>query len=75
MTKITAETGRLDVLVNNAGHHEDSLLGTMTEASWRNVLASNLDAVFHGCQAALPAMIPVTCVPWLCSSAASEREP
>ena len=54
---ILAEHQRIDVLVNNAGHHEDSLLGTMTEEAWRGVLASNLDAVFHGCQAVLPAMI------------------
>jgi 3-oxoacyl-[acyl-carrier protein] reductase len=54
---ITQETSRLDVLVNNAGHHEDSLLATMNESSWRNVMASNLDAVFHGCQAVLPTMI------------------
>jgi 3-oxoacyl-[acyl-carrier protein] reductase len=54
---IMKEHSRLDVLVNNAGHHEDALLATMTADAWCNVLSSNLDAVFHGCQAALPAMI------------------
>jgi 3-oxoacyl-[acyl-carrier protein] reductase len=49
--------GRLDVLVNNAGRHEDSLLATMSPAAWSGVLAANLDAVFHGCQAVLPTMI------------------
>ena len=48
---------RLDVLVNNAGGHEDALLATMPPDSWRRVLATNLDGVFHGCQAVLPAMI------------------
>jgi len=48
---------RLDVLVNNAGHHEDALLGTMPRASWDGVIDSNLNSVFHGCQAVLPAMI------------------
>ncbi len=48
---------RLDVLVNNAGSHEDALLATMPADSWRRVLATNLDGVFHGCQAVLPAMI------------------
>jgi len=48
---------RIDVLVNNAGSHEDALLATMPVDSWRRVLAANLDGVFHGCQAVLPAMI------------------
>ncbi len=48
---------RLDVLVNNAGSHEDALLATMPADSWRRVLATNLDGVFHGCQTVLPAMI------------------
>ena len=48
---------RLDVLVNNAGIHEDALLGTMPAGSWDRVLATNLDSVFHGCQAVLPTMI------------------
>lgn len=48
---------RLDALVNNAGSHEDALLATMQADSWRRVLATNLDGVFHGCQAVLPTMI------------------
>jgi 3-oxoacyl-[acyl-carrier protein] reductase len=55
--EILKPSGRLDVLVNNAGKHEDALLGNMTVESWRNILAVNLDAVFHGCQAVLPTMI------------------
>lgn len=48
---------RLDVLVNNAGTHDDALLATMTPETWREVLSVNLDGVFHGCQAVLPTMI------------------
>ncbi len=55
--EILAHHQRLDVLVNNAGSHEDALLATMPPDSWRRILATNLDGVFHGCQAVLPAMI------------------
>jgi 3-oxoacyl-[acyl-carrier protein] reductase len=48
---------QLDVLVNNAGIHEDALLGSMPVGAWDRVLATNLDSVFYGCQAVLPAMI------------------
>ena len=57
VTEILSLHGRLDVLVNNAGRHEDALLGQMDPASWSRVLAVNLDSVFHGSQAVLPAMI------------------
>jgi 3-oxoacyl-[acyl-carrier protein] reductase len=55
--EILARDQRIDVLVNNAGSHEDSLLATMPPDSWRRVLATNLDGVFHGCQVVLLAMI------------------
>jgi len=54
---ILAEQKRLDVLVNNAGHHADSLLATMPREAWDGVMASNLHSVFHGCQAVMPTMI------------------
>lgn len=49
--------GTLDVLVNNAGFHEDALLANMKTDQWLRVLEGNLSAVFHGCQAALPVMM------------------
>jgi 3-oxoacyl-[acyl-carrier protein] reductase len=55
--QILEQHKRLDVLVNNAGRHEDSLLAMMKPDSWKRVLATNLDGVFYGCQAVLPAMI------------------
>ena len=55
--EILARHSRIDVLVNNAGSHEDSLLANMPLDSWKRVLATNLDGVFHGCQAVLPAMM------------------
>jgi 3-oxoacyl-[acyl-carrier protein] reductase len=54
---ILAAHSRLDVLVNNAGTYDDALLAQMRPESWRDVLAVNLDGVFHGCQAVMPAMI------------------
>lgn len=57
VSRIVAKSRRLDVLVNNAGSHQDSLLANMTPAAWQQVLAANLDSVFYGCQAVLPTMI------------------
>ncbi|HLH52231.1 MAG TPA: 3-oxoacyl-ACP reductase FabG [Verrucomicrobiae bacterium] len=54
---ILARHQRVDVLINNAGKHSDSLLGTMSQKAWDEVLQTNLTAAFHGCQAVLPAMI------------------
>ncbi len=54
---ITRATGRVDVLVNNAGHHEDALLATMTDAQWNDVLQSNLSGTFLGCRAVARVMI------------------
>lgn len=55
--RVLKERERIDVLVNNAGHHQDHLLATMPLDSWEAVRAANLDGVFHGCQAVLPAMV------------------
>jgi 3-oxoacyl-[acyl-carrier protein] reductase len=57
LTEILARHGRIDVLVNNAGTHEDALLCTMPLPAWDRILATNLDGVFHGCRAVLPTMI------------------
>jgi 3-oxoacyl-[acyl-carrier protein] reductase len=57
VANLLARHQRIDVLVNNAGVHEDGLLATLPVESWRRVVAANLDSVFHGCQAVLPTMI------------------
>lgn len=49
--------GRIDVLVNNAGQHKDSLLANMPATAWHDVISSNLDATFHGCRAVVTPMM------------------
>lgn len=51
------QTGGVDVLVNNAGFHEDALLANMNAGQWSRVLEGNLSSVFHGCQAVMPGMM------------------
>ncbi len=57
VTRVLAEHKRIDVLINNAGKNQDGLLANLTGEAWDTVLAINLNATFHGCQAVLPAMI------------------
>lgn len=57
LTEIEAKAGAPGVLINNAGFHEDALLANMSPDQWSRVLDANLNAVFHGCQAVLPAMM------------------
>lgn len=57
VSAITDKYGRLDVLINNAGGNEDTLLANMPLAAWTSVRAINLDGVFHGCQAVMHTMV------------------
>lgn len=49
--------GRLDVLYNNAAVQMSGRLVECTEADWDLTIATNLDAVFWACRAALPVML------------------
>jgi meso-butanediol dehydrogenase / (S,S)-butanediol dehydrogenase / diacetyl reductase len=49
--------GRLDVLYNNAAVQMSGRLVDCTVEDWDHTIATNLDAVFWACRAALPAML------------------
>jgi 3-oxoacyl-[acyl-carrier protein] reductase len=49
--------GRVDVLYNNAAVQMSGRLVECTEDDWDHTIATNLNAVFWACRAALPIMI------------------
>ncbi len=53
---VLSETGRLDVLVNNASTFYPTPLGSVTEENWLDLIDSNLKAPLFLSQAALPAL-------------------
>jgi 3-oxoacyl-[acyl-carrier protein] reductase len=55
--RILDETGRIDVLVNNAGITRDSLIPRMREDVWDSVIDINLKAVFRCIQLVSKAMM------------------
>ncbi|MCF7676235.1 MAG: SDR family oxidoreductase [Akkermansiaceae bacterium] len=57
VARVLSNSGRLEVLVNNAGYYRDSLLATMPLEDWHAVLATNLTGTFLGCRAAVRPMM------------------
>lgn len=55
--RIISEHGSLDALVNNAGIRRDVLAYNMTDENWRDVLGTNLDAVFAVIRSVIPHMM------------------
>ncbi len=49
--RLIEEAGALDILVNNAGLTRDGLLARMSDDDWREVIETNLSAVFYTCRA------------------------
>jgi NAD(P)-dependent dehydrogenase (short-subunit alcohol dehydrogenase family) len=49
--------GPIAILVNNAGAATGAPFAAVTETLWRDMLAVNLDGMFHCCQAALPDLL------------------
>ncbi len=58
VARIEAEHGAIDILVNNAGLTRRMPLQDMPQATWREVMDTNLDAVFFVGQAVARCMIP-----------------
>lgn len=57
MVSATVEAfGQVDLLLNNAGTYPHENFEDITEKSWRMVMATNLDGVFHCSQAVVPVM-------------------
>jgi 3-oxoacyl-[acyl-carrier protein] reductase len=50
MDAASAESGSIDVLVNNAGIIRDAYLAMMSEKDWSDVIEGNLYPLFHCCK-------------------------
>lgn len=55
--QILAETGRIDLLVNNAAVSYIGLLTDMTLPDWDSLLRTNLTSVFNTCRLIVPGMV------------------
>ena len=57
VANLFAQIDLLDVLINNAGISYVGLLHEMSVADWREVMSTNLDALFYTCRYAIPLML------------------
>jgi 3-oxoacyl-[acyl-carrier protein] reductase len=57
----SAESGHIDVLVNNAGIIRDCYLAMMSEDDWEAVIRSNINPLFHCCKWGLRKMMGRRC--------------
>lgn len=57
VARLFAQIDSLDVLVNNAGISYVGLLHEMSVADWREVMSTNLDALFYTCRHVIPLML------------------
>jgi 2-hydroxycyclohexanecarboxyl-CoA dehydrogenase len=57
ISKVFADRGQIDVLVNNAGIMRRGNILDISVEDWNDLFAVNINAMFHLCRAALPHMI------------------
>ena len=53
----TRSSGRLDILINNAGVQHVAAVADFPEEQWDRLIAVNLSATFHASKAAIPLMV------------------
>ncbi|MGD1933863.1 MAG: glucose 1-dehydrogenase [Candidatus Phaeomarinobacter sp.] len=56
IAEATSRFGGLDILVNNAGIYFNRPIAEISLDDWRRMMSINVDGVFLGCRAALPAI-------------------
>ena len=57
MQRITDEFGAPDILVNNAGITRDTLLMTMKDEQWEEIINTNLSSVYRMCKSVIRPMM------------------
>lgn len=57
LNSAAAESGHIDVLVNNAGIIKDCYLAMMSDEDWDTVISSNINPLFHCCKWGLRKMM------------------
>jgi 3-oxoacyl-[acyl-carrier protein] reductase len=57
ITAAAAQSGQIDVLVNNAGIIKDCYLAMMSDDDWETVIRSNINPLFHCCKWGLRKMM------------------
>jgi 3-oxoacyl-[acyl-carrier protein] reductase len=55
--QVVEKFGKIDILVNNAGIVRDTLVATMPEEKWRDVIETNLNSVYNFCHAVMRPMM------------------